>query len=138
MEKKGFLKYYIIGLTLVSLTALFLSLNSSGDVKRLKKELALKDKTIQELKAQLEEKDRQLQQIAQEKELLVKKLKIIEEKIKKANKTLKRKGIRIKLPQGGKFIPAEEGEKLQLYADTLDKNIDKLLKVMADVPIGVP
>ncbi len=138
MEKQGLMKYYLIGLTLVAFTALFLSFNSSGDLKRLKQELAEKDQKIQQLQKELEEKDKQLQQVAQEKEVLLKKLKLIEEKIKKANKTLKRKGIRIKLPQGGKFIPPEEGEKLQLYAEALDKSIEKLLKVMADVPVGVP
>ncbi|NPA57787.1 MAG: peptidoglycan DD-metalloendopeptidase family protein [Aquificae bacterium] len=138
MEKNSLIKYYLIGLTVASFTALFLALNSSGDIKKLKQELAQKELEIQRLKEELKEKDEQLQKVAQEKEVLFKKLKVIEEKIKKANKTLKRKGIRIRLPQGGKFIPAEEGEKLKLYAENLDKNIDKLLKVMADVPIGVP
>ncbi|WP_457625628.1 peptidoglycan DD-metalloendopeptidase family protein [Persephonella sp.] len=138
MNKTNLIKYYIIGLTLISFTALFLSLNSSGDVKQLKQKLSRKDEVIKQLKLQLEERDRKIQKLTQEKEALVEKLKIIEEKIKKANKTLKRKGIRIRLPQGGRFIPAEEGDKLQLYADSLDKNIEKLLKVMADVPIGVP
>jgi len=138
MEKSTLLKYYVIGLTLVSFTALILSLNSSGDIKRLRQQLSKKETEIRKLKEELKNKEEEIKRIAQEKETLVRKLKIIEEKIKKANKTLKRKGIRIKLPQGGKFIPAEEGEKLKLYADTLDKNIDKLLKVMADVPIGVP
>ncbi|SNZ07890.1 Murein DD-endopeptidase MepM and murein hydrolase activator NlpD, contain LysM domain [Persephonella hydrogeniphila] len=138
MRKSNLMKYYIIGLTLISFTALFLSLNSSGDVKQLKQKLSQKDEIITQLKKQIQEKDKKIQELSQEKEALVEKLKIIEEKIKKANKTLKRKGIRIRLPQGGRFIPAEEGKKLQLYADSLDKNIDKLLKVMADVPIGVP
>lgn len=138
MENKSLIKYYIIGLTLVSLTALFLSLNSSGDVKKLKKEITDKEKTIAELKKQLEERDQQIEKLTEEKKILVEKLKSIEEKIKKANKTLKRKGIRIKLPQGGNFIPAEEGKKLQLYASTLDKNVEKLLKVMSDIPVGVP
>ncbi len=138
MIKGDFVKYYIIGLTLVSLTALFLSLNSSGDVKKLKKEISQKEQEIQTLKEELNKKDKEIQKLAQEREILLQKLKTIEEKIKKANKTLKRKGIRIKLPQGGKFIPATEGEKLQLYADNLTKNMDKLLKVMSDVPIGVP
>lgn len=138
MGKTGFIKYYVVGLTVVSLTALFLSLNSSGDVKKLRQEISQKDQLIKQLQMELKEKDKKIQQITQEKQVLVEKLKIIEEKIKKANKTLKRKGIRIKLPQGGKFIPAEEGKKLQIYADNLGKNIDKLLKIMSDIPVGVP
>jgi len=43
MGKTGFIKYYVVGLTVVSLTALFLSLNSSGDVKKLRQEISQKD-----------------------------------------------------------------------------------------------
>ncbi len=83
MNKSGFIKYYVVGLTLISLTALFLSLNSSGDVKKLKQELSRKDQQIKQLMLELEKKDKKIQQITQEKQILVEKLKIIEEKIER-------------------------------------------------------
>lgn len=138
MGKNSLMKFYMLGLTLISFTALFLSFNSIGDIKKLREELSKKDKQIEQLNLKLKEKDKRLQQALKEKEILAQKLKVIEDKIKKANKTLRRKGIRIKLPQGGVFIPAKEGKKLVLYADSMNKNIEKLLKVMSDIPIGVP
>ncbi|WP_051654719.1 M23 family metallopeptidase [Persephonella sp. IF05-L8] len=145
MSKDTMLKFYIIGLSLLSLTAFFLAINSSSDIREVRQQLTEKtrqleekEKIIKELQAKIEEKNKKIEKLAKENIVLAKKLKQIEEKIKKANKTLRRKGIKIKLPQGGIYISPETGENILAFANTMDKSIEKLLKTMADVPIGVP
>ncbi|NPA12879.1 MAG: peptidoglycan DD-metalloendopeptidase family protein [Aquificae bacterium] len=138
MDKNLLYKYYIIGMLVITGTALFLSLNSAGDIKKLRQQLAEKDKVIQQLKEQLKEKDKEIAKVEQEKQQLVERLKAIEEKIKKANRTLRRKGIRIRLPRGGKYIPAKKGKNPKKYADYINKNMDKVIKAVSDIPVGVP
>lgn len=131
---KNYTKVYLTVLGLISVISLFIALKSSGnreEIEKLRKEVNL-------LREELTKKEEQLKKAVEEKEKLARKLKSIEEKIKKANKTLRRKGIKIKLPQGGLFIPADRKENLEFYASTLENSMEKLLKVMAEIPVGVP
>ncbi len=95
---------------------------------------------IETLQSKLKEKDERIKELEKEKTLLALKVKAIEEKIKKANKTLRRKGIRIKIPEpeGGLFIPADKIKPSDLCLESLEKSIDKFVKVMSDIPVGVP
>ena len=89
---------------------------------------------------QLKEKDKEIERLKQEKLVLIEKIRFVEEKIKEANKILKRKGIEIKIPEpkGGIFIPAEKVKISDLYFESLEKSLKKFVKVMTDIPIGLP
>ncbi len=134
MLRKNFTRIYLITLTLVSLLSLYIAVKASlnkPEIEKLRKEVNL-------LKEKLKEKEEKLKKVTEEKEKLAEKLRNIEEKIKTANKTLRRKGIKIKLPKGGLFIPADIKENLEFYASTLESSMEHLLKAMADIPVGVP
>ncbi len=103
-----------------------------------KKTTALEEK-IANLKQLLQEKENHLKKVNKEKENLALKLKNIEEKIKKANKLLRRKGIKITIPEpeGGIFIPANSHD-IRIYAEKITYSMDKLIKIIQDIPVGVP
>ncbi len=89
-------------------------------------------------KKQLEEKNKEIIALKEENTALYSRIKQIEEKIKKANKILKRKGIKIEIPppEGGIFIPAKKAK--NIYFSSLEQSIKKLVDIMTDIPVGVP
>lgn len=119
-------KIYTPFITVVAVFSLFLSFKNISEIKQLK--------------SQLKEKDEKIAQLKKEKITLALKVKAIEEKIKKANKTLRRKGIKIKIPEpeGGIFIPAENIKPSDIYLKSLEKSISKFVSVISDIPVGVP
>ncbi len=135
MDKRFKFLYAYVGIsTLFSLILLFLILNSKNSCEEKTANLR---KEILVLKEILKDKEEELKAAVEEKEKLSLKLKNIEEKIKNANKLLKRKGIRVSIPKGGIFIPANS-KNIHIYAKNLEKQLEKILKVMQDVPVGVP
>ncbi len=119
-------KIYTPLITVVAVFSLFLSFKNISEMKQLK--------------SQLKEKDKKIAQLEKEKITLALKVKAIEEKIKKANKTLRRKGIKIEIPEpeGGIFVPAEKIKPSDIYLKSLEESISKFVNVMSDIPVGVP
>jgi len=131
MDKKN--KVLLIGLIGLTLLLLF---KVNGSSKQCEERTKALEERVANLEKQLLEKDKKLKAVLKEKEKLVAKLKEIEEKIKKANKALRRKGIKITLPQGGLYITDKKD--IHLYAEKLDLNLEKILKTMEDYPVGIP
>jgi len=125
-------------LTILGLLGLvaFLFFKVNGSSKECEQRAKALEERLTKLESVLQEKDQKLKQTLDENKKLVAKLKEIEEKIKKANKALRRKGIKITLPQGGLYITDEKD--VHLYAEKLDLNLEKILKTMEDYPVGVP
>ncbi len=123
-------KIYSVIVSFIAGISLFLSINTMSKVEQLKTSY----------EKRLQEKDQEIEALKKERTALLEKIKLIEEKIKKANKLLKRKGIRIKIPEpkGGLFIPADKVKTSDIYFESLEKSIKKLVSVMADIPVGVP
>ncbi len=135
MDKKFLFIYgYMTVLTVVTVILGFTVLNSRNECEKKTADLKKEVLVLTEL---IKEKDDQLRKAVEEKEKLVAKLKKIEEKIKNANKLLKRKGIKVTIPQGGLFIPADS-KSIHVYAEKLEYKMDKLLKIIQDIPVGVP
>ncbi|WP_157560684.1 hypothetical protein [Hydrogenivirga sp. 128-5-R1-1] len=135
MDRKFIFIYgYMAVLTVITVILGFTVLNSKNECEKKTADLKKEVLVLTEL---IKEKDDQLRKAVEEKEKLVAKLKKIEQKIKNANKLLKRKGIKVVIPQGGLFIPANSKD-IHIYAEKIEYKIDKLLKIIQDIPVGVP
>lgn len=135
MDRKFIFIYgYMAVLTVITVILGFTVLNSKNECEKKTADLKKEVLVLTEL---IKEKDDQLRKAVEEKEKLVAKLKKIEEKIKNANKLLKRKGIKVVIPQGGLFIPANSKD-IHIYAEKIEYKMDKLLKIIQDIPVGVP
>jgi len=135
LDKKLKILYAYVGiLTVFSIFLFFLVINSKNSCEEKTANL---QKEVLVLREILKDKEEELKTAVEEKEKLSLKLKNIEEKIKNANKLLKKKGIRVLIPQGGIFIPANS-KNIHIYAKNIEKQLEKILKVMQDVPVGVP
>ncbi|HIQ25588.1 MAG TPA: hypothetical protein EYH43_06385 [Persephonella sp.] len=130
MDRKNIL---IVFLSVIVLVLLF---KLDGASKKCEEKAKQLEENLNKLEKSLTEKDKQLKQAQEENKKLLGKLKDIEEKIKKANKALRRKGIKISLPQGGIYITNLKD--INLYTKKLELNLEKILKTMQDYPVGVP
>jgi murein DD-endopeptidase MepM/ murein hydrolase activator NlpD len=103
----------------------------------LKKEILVLNEILKEKDNEIKKSKEELKKSREENEKLIAKLKEIEEKIKNANELLQRKGIKVTLPQGGVYIPADS-KNIHIYAKKIEYRMDKLLKIIQDIPVGVP
>ncbi len=119
-------KILLVFVGLLSAFSIYYTYKSSADCKQ----------RINTLQTKLAEKDKLIDKLKKEKEEILAKYKQIEEKIKKANKALKRKGIKLTLPQGGTYITNPKD--INLYTKKLNLSLEKIIKTLSDYPVGVP